>query len=84
MGVEKQGGEAGFTKEIHLKKWISGILSGLGIPPTPDRAPNPHFLEKRAPGSKPPPPISPRPHTTWKREFSVKKNPFSLCSLVTL
>ena len=27
-------------------------------------------------------PISPRPHTTWKREFSVKKSPFSLCSLV--
>ena len=50
----------------------------LAIPPTPDRAPDPHFLEKRVSGSK-------NPHfpSAWKREFSVKKkSPFSLCSLV--
>ena len=41
------------------------------IPPTPDSGPNPHFLEKRASGSK-------NPHfpSFWKREFSVKKKPF--------
>ena len=44
----------------------------LGIPPTPDRGPNPHFLEKRVLGSK-------NPHfpSFWTREFSVKKSPFS-------
>ena len=55
-------------------------LHGSALPPTPDRAPNPHFLEKRVSESKNP--IPPHPHTTWKREFSAKKSPFSLCSLV--
>ena len=44
----------------------------LGIPPTPDRAPNPHFLEKRVSGSKTP--ISTRP---GKGGF-CQKIPFSL------
>ena len=43
----------------------------IGIPPTPDRAPNPHFLEKRVSGSK-----NPLFPSAWKREFSVKKSPF--------
>ena len=31
-----------------------GFSAGVGIPPTPDRGPNPHFLEKRVSGSKNP------------------------------
>ena len=41
----------------------------FGIPPTPDRGPNPHFLEKRVLGSKNP--ISPR---SGKGSF-LPKNP---------
>ena len=54
---------------------------GLKIPPTPDRAPNPHFLKKRVSGSKKPlfPLALARP---GKGSFLSKKCPFSLCSLV--
>ena len=45
----------------------------VGIPPTPDRAPNPHLLEKRASGCKKHPlPLG----LEKKREFSVQKSPF--------
>ena len=42
------------------------FISRVGIPPTPDRGPNPHFLKKRVSGSKNPPFPSFR-----KREFST-------------
>ena len=48
-------------------KWSWPNKSILAIPPTPDRAPNPHFLEKRVSGSK-----TPHFPSAWKREFSVK------------
>ena len=44
----------------------------VGIPLTPDRAPNPHFLEKRVSGSKNP--ISPR---SGKGSFPSKNPLFS-------
>ena len=48
-----------------------GSRTSVAIPPTPDRAPNPHFLEKRVSGSK-----GPRFPSTWRKEFSVKNSPF--------
>ena len=47
-----------------------GKLSGCN-------SPNP----RKRPVCGPKTPISLRPHTGWKREFSVKKSPFPLCSL---
>ena len=52
----------------------------VGIPPTPDRAPNPHFLEKRAPGSKNP--HFPSPSHDLEKGVFCQKSPVSLCSLV--
>ena len=53
---------------IALFFWINYVWCNVTwIPLTPDRGPNPHFLEKRVSGSK-------NSHfpSFWKREFSVK------------
>ena len=43
----------------HVWAWppreLENSPTNIGIPPTPDRAPNPHFEEKRVSGSKNPP-----------------------------
>ena len=57
---------------MRCKGGLACTLTWVGIPLTPDRGPNPHFLEKRVSGSK-------NSHfpSFWKREFSVKKSSFS-------
>ena len=57
--------------EIPISGQQCNTITGpaAGIPPTPDRAPNPHLLEKRVSGSKSPH-VSPRP---GKGSFLSKK-----------
>ena len=53
----------------------------VGLPPTPDRAPNPHFLEKRVSGSKNPHFPSPS-HDLEKGSFPSKNPHFPCVPLV--
>ena len=52
----------------------------LGCPRPQTGARIPIFCQRGFRGPKTP--ISPRPCKGWKREFSVQKSPFSMCSLV--
>ena len=62
---------------LHLTILFSGI--NFAIPLTPDRPRIPIFWKRGL--RRPKAPFSLRPHTGWKREFSVKNSPFPLCSL---